>query len=125
MWEILESMGLGGDFLRMLKAMYSNDSVKSTVNGSTTRSVFLRRGLRQGCSLSPLLFALYIAGMGEDLSSIGEGFSVAKVVISAMFIADDILLVSKMAAGLRRLFRIVKTHCYRLLLEINTGVRVR
>ena len=121
LWEILESMGLGGDFLRMLKAMYSNDSVKSTVNGSTTRSVFLRRGLRQGCSLSPLLFALYIAGMGEDLSSVGEGFSVGNVVISAMFFADDILLVSKTAAGLKRLFKIVKTHCDRLLLEINTG----
>ena len=39
-----------------------------------------------------------------------------------MFFADDILLVSKTADGLRRLFRIVKTHCdERLLLEINNG----
>ena len=113
-------MGFGGDFLRMLQAMYTDDSVKSTVNGSTTRSVFLGRGLRQGCSLSPLLFALYVSGLGEDLCSSGEGFMVGNVMISSLFFADDVLLVASSAPGLKRLFRIVKSGCDKLLLEINT-----
>ena len=101
--------------------MYQDDSVSCTVNGSTTRSVYLRRGLRQGCSLSPMLFALYVMGLGEDLAAAKDGFVVGDIVISSLLFADDILLMSKTADGLKNLFKIVKSHCDRLLLEINTG----
>ena len=101
--------------------MYRDDSVRCTVNGATTRSVFLRRGLRQGCSLSPLLFALYIMGMGEDLASAKEGFMVGNVMVSSLLFADDIVLVAKSAEGLRNLYRIVKSNCDSLMLDINTG----
>ena len=121
LWKKLESLGIGGDFLRILKSMYFDDSVRCTVNGVTTRPVFLQRGLRQGCSLSPILFALYIMEIGEDLSASGEGFRVGNVVISGLLFADDIVLVSRTAAGLRRLFHLVKSRCDALLLVINTG----
>ena len=101
--------------------MYSDDSVRCTVNGETTGSVFLRRGLRQGCSLSPLLFALYVFGIGEDLTSSCEGFTVGDVLISGLLFADDIVLVSRSSEGLKRLFRVVKDRCDKLLLEVNTG----
>ena len=103
LWRILESIGISGAFLQTLKSMYTDDSVRCTVNGATTRSVFLRRGLRQGCSLSPLLFALYIMGMGEDLASAKEGFMVGNVMVSSLLFADDIVLVAKSAEGLRNL----------------------
>ena len=74
LWRKLESLGIAGDFLETLKAMYKDDSVRCTVNETTTRSVFLRRGLRQGCSLSPMLFALYISEIGEGIATAGEGF---------------------------------------------------
>ena len=121
LWEKLESLGFSGPFLQTLKSMYSGDSVKCTVNGITTRSVFLKRGLRQGCSLSPMLFALYILGVGEGISSSQDGFQVGNTSISGLLFADDIVLVSRTAAGLMNLFRIVKTHCDELLLDINTG----
>ena len=69
LWSKLSSLGFGGDFLGCLKALYTGDSVDSVINGISTSPVYLGRGLRQGCSLSPLLFALYIADMGFDLSS--------------------------------------------------------
>ena len=121
LWKILKSIGIGGSFLSTLQAMYRDDSVRCTVNGSTTRSVFLRRGLRQGCSLSPILFALYIMGLGEDLAAAGEGFKIGSVMVSSLMFADDIVLVSRSAVGLKNLFRIVKRRCDELLLELNTG----
>ena len=121
LWSKLETLGIGGAFLQTLKAMYFDDSIRCTVNGVTTRSVYLQRGLRQGCSLSPILFALYILGIGEALSTSSDGFSVGNVSISGLLFADDIILVSKTAAGLKRLFRLVKAHCDALLLVINTG----
>ena len=41
--------------------------------------------------------------------------------MSNLLFADDIILISRTAGGLRRLFRLVKDHCDKLLLEINTG----
>ena len=75
LWKKLELLGINEKFLDCLKAMYSGDSVQCVVNGVSTKSVFLRRGLRQGCSLSPILFALYIMEIGEDLAKSDEGFA--------------------------------------------------
>ena len=121
LWSKLEAIGIDGVFLESLKSIYSDDSVRCTVNDTTTRSVYLRRGLRQGCSLSPMLFALYILEIGQDLLAAGEGFSLGNICISGLLFADDIVLVSSSAAGLLNLFRIVKSRCDKLLLEINTG----
>ena len=110
LWSKLEKLGIRGTFLESLKSMYSGDSVRCTVNVTTTRSVYLRRGLRQGCSLSPLFFAIYTMEIGEELSTAKEGFSVDGVCISCLLFADDIILISSSAEGLRNLFRIVKSH---------------
>ena len=120
LWRILESMGFGGDFLASLKALYSGDCVDSMVNGISTRPVYLGRGLRQGCSLSPLLFALYISRIGTDLTSSTEGFTLGGITFSGLLFADDIVLISKTFQGLESLVAMVKKHCDDLSLTISS-----
>ena len=113
-------MGIGGKFLSMLKNMYSGDSVDCVVNGVTTRPVYLRRGLRQGCSLSPMLFNLYIAEMGNDICTVDEGFLLGESLrVNILLFADDIILVADTAEGLKRLLSLVNLHCQRLKLVIS------
>ena len=82
----------------MLQSMYSGDSVDTEINGITTRSIYLRRGLRQGCSLSPMLFNLYISDMGHDLMLSTEGFLLfSGIVVSSLLFADDLFLVDHSA----------------------------
>lgn len=121
LWRRMSSLGFGGEFLDSIKSIYSGDSVQCTVNGLTTRPVFLRRGLRQGCSLSPMLFNLYIAGLGNALSLSEDGFQVGGCFISALFFADDLVVIARDREGLLRLMKLVKTHTDWLRLEINTG----
>ena len=87
LWEKLESMGIKGKFLESLKKLYQGDYVSSEVNGVTTPPLYLKRGVRQGCSLSPMLFALYIASMGQDLTLAGVGMTLHRVCVSALFFA--------------------------------------
>ena len=88
LWRKLEAMGIKGKFLASIKALYDGDFVTAEVNGVTTSPVYLRRGVRQGCSLSPMLFALYIAEMGQDLTGSGVGITLHRICVSAIFFAD-------------------------------------
>ena len=121
LWKKLRGLGIDGVFLDTLKAMYTGDSVQCTVNGVTTRPVYLQRGLRQGCSLSPMLFALYIMDIGEDIMCSQEGIMIGDTMISGLLFADDIVLISRTPEGLKELLKLVKRRCDQLLLEVNTG----
>ena len=121
LWSRLSSMGIGGKFLESLQAMYTGDHVTTDVNGTTTRPVYLGRGLRQGCSLSPILFALYVRDLGIDLSLAGEGFSLSGVNISGVLFADDIVCIASSREGLTRLLSLVNSHCAKLKLKVSVS----
>lgn len=119
LWKKLSKMGFGGQFLETLKSLYEGDFVTCEANGVTSAPVFLGRGLRQGCSLSPMLFALYVSDMSRDLHASNLGVLLHKVCVSSLFFADDILLVARDADGLRLLLDIVQRHCGELDMKLS------
>ena len=121
LWAKLAKLGFGGQFLESIKSLYDGDSVTSDVNGVTTKPVYLGRGLRQGCSLSPMLFALYISTMSRDLHDSKLGVLLNKVVVSCLLFADDIVLVARDADGLRQLRDIVQLHCADLNMTLSVS----
>ena len=120
LWRRMAALGFGGQFLGTLKSIYSGDSVQCEVNGLKTRPVFLRRGLRQGCSLSPMLFNIYISALGNDLTVSDEGFQVGNICVSGLFFADDLVVLARSREGLLRLMALVKRHADWLRLTLNT-----
>ena len=55
-----------------------------------------------------MLFALYISDLGHDLCKSGEGFQIQDVNICSLFFADDIVLLSPSATGLKKLLMITQ-----------------
>ena len=47
MFNTMEKLGLGPKFIRIVKAMYSGDSIVNEQHGEKTRPLYLGRGLRQ------------------------------------------------------------------------------
>ena len=83
--------------------------------------VYLGRGLRQGCSLSPMLFALYMVDLSRDLHASNLGVLLKKIRVSVILFADDIVLISESADGLRRLRDIVQLHMSELKLKLSVS----
>ena len=121
LWKKMAKFGFSTQFIKSIQCLYDGDFVTSDVNGITTSPVFLGRGLRQGCSLSPILFALYVSDMSRDLHDSKLGFTLHRVCISSLFFADDIVLIARDADGLRLLRDIVQRHCAELDMTLSVS----
>ena len=60
LWQRLQEINVSTKMLTAIKSLYTNVSACVKVNNLTTDWFDVNSGLRQGRSLSPLLFNLYI-----------------------------------------------------------------
>lgn len=58
MTSVLRHIGLGGRMLNWISSVYADPTARVRVNGVLSDPFLIRNGTRQGCPLSPLLFAL-------------------------------------------------------------------
>ena len=56
MIKTLQKMGIEGNYLNIVKAIYDKPMANIILNGEKLKAFPLRSGARQGCPLSPLLF---------------------------------------------------------------------
>ncbi|KAL3684504.1 hypothetical protein R1sor_002526 [Riccia sorocarpa] len=58
LWDTLSSMGMEEDTISRIKGLVVGGTSEVHVNGSFTEEIAIERGVRQGCPLAPLLFAM-------------------------------------------------------------------
>ena len=103
----MQSIGIRGVFLSALKSLYHDDCIDCSINGVVTRPIYLRRGVKQGCPLSPILFSIYILDIGRRISLSNVGFKIGKVWINGLLYADDLVLIASSVSGLKKLIESV------------------
>ncbi|KAJ8456384.1 hypothetical protein ONZ51_g12159 [Trametes cubensis] len=67
LWVYLHQSGVKGHFLEMLRKLYHRTEVSVRAGGGVSEPFDLKRGLRQGCLLSPILFDIFINMMLIDI----------------------------------------------------------
>jgi len=94
LFAILEKFELGDEFINWIKILYCNLSARVLTNKTLSDPFYLQRGTRQGCPLSPLLFALIVEPLAETIRSNPyiHGFNTLNTVNKISLYADDILL---------------------------------
>lgn len=94
LFKILEHMGFGPLILKWIKLLYTDPQARIRVNGLISDPFLITRGTRQGCPLSPLLFAVAMeplaARVRQHHTDRGIGFSSRNLLISLY--ADDVTL---------------------------------
>jgi hypothetical protein len=60
MLATLRKLGIEGMYLNIIKAIYDKPTANIILNGEKLKPFPLKSGMRQGCSLSPLLFNIVL-----------------------------------------------------------------
>lgn len=91
LFEKLEAMGFGGQFLDLLMSIYETSKACLRVGDKNSPYYDMLRGTRQGCPLSPILFIIFI---NDFLKYIPEGVSVPGMAdgrkCPGLLFADDV-----------------------------------
>lgn len=87
-------MKFGAAFISWIKLFYTSPRASICINGSTSHTFNISRGTRQGCPMSPLLFALTIEPLAALIRSHPEvrGFKRGHMEEKIALYSDDLLL---------------------------------
>lgn len=102
LYKLLES-GIGGKTYDIIKSMYTNNKCAVKIGEKHTDFFPQRRGVRQGCSLSPTLFNIYINELAKTLEqSTAPGIPLVDTEVKCLLFADDLVLLSPTKEGLQQ-----------------------
>ena len=73
LWDVMETIGLPTRYVEAVKLFYVNNRHKLKVGGQLVDGVIVHAGVRQGCPLSPLLFALATDIILRDRGMLARG----------------------------------------------------
>jgi hypothetical protein len=122
LWFKLLEVGVRGRMWRVLRTLYSKCEVAVRVGSVADDWYEEFVGVREGCVVSPLLFAIYINGLPALLDEGGGGsVKVGGTVIRCLMFADDVVMLASTAAGLQRSFDIAGRFGWRWRFKFNFG----
>ena len=124
LFRILESRGVSANILRIVKYLYKFQKCQVSWDGETSDDFVSTRGVKQGGILSPSFFNVYMHELSERLDSIRTGCIVGSKLVNHLLYADDLVIFSPTAEGLRKLLRVCDSFAENFNLVFNSAKSV-
>ena len=113
--------------LRMRQWATSNEMYRVSrsavlLDGECSEAFDVQQGVAQGCSLSPILFSVFINGLLKEVEQAGLGVELSDGnTIGGMLFADDFVGVSNSEEELQRLINVAHAYCCKWRLKTNVS----
>ena len=97
LWHKLLACGIHGNILRTIQALHANLLGSVRVNGALTDWFSIKAGVRQGDTLAPTLFAIYVSDLALEINALNKGVTIGDGdQISILMYADGVVLLAKL-----------------------------
>jgi endonuclease/exonuclease/phosphatase family metal-dependent hydrolase len=117
-WEALRHYGVDDGTIFLVRTLYSHGTSSIKAAGGTTK-IKTQRGVRQGDSLSPLLFITTLQHALDSVDWNNRGFRIGRSKLQHLAYADDIALLAHGDRELQSMLDDVSAACRRIGLKIN------
>jgi hypothetical protein len=102
--------------------MYENGIAKFKNTKGWSKEINCNIGVKQGCSLSPTIFCIYIDKLEDCLEKAGcVDPTLTGIVINLLLYADDIVLMARSPHDLENKLRILKDFFSNMSMTLNTN----
>ena len=121
LWEVLKELGIPDYLSYLLGNLYAGQEATVRTGHGTTDWFQIRKGVRQGCILSPCLFNLCAEYIMQNvgLDEAQAGIKIARRNISNLSYADDSTLMAESKDELKSLLMKVKEESEKVGLKLN------
>lgn len=103
LFTTLNDIGIGGNMFKALLSIYKDVKCCVRLNGVETEWFPVGCGLKQGCSLSPILFNFFINDLVARISAMGLGIDKDGENVAILLYADNAVLVCENEEDLQML----------------------
>ncbi|XP_052256259.1 uncharacterized protein LOC127861632 isoform X1 [Dreissena polymorpha] len=121
LWQRLNSIGVPTKMLDAIKALYASVSSCVRINSHYTDWFAVTTGLRQGCSLSPLLFNLFLNDLSVQIKAVGKGVLIEDELVCILCYADDLVLIAENEQDLQCMLDVLSQWCTSNSMVVNAN----
>ena len=120
LWHKLKRIEVNGHFLNIIQRLYSKTQYSVYLENASTDWFTVNSGVKQGCTLSPTLFNIYINDLVDYLKSSTAGsLNVGKVNLDCLLYADDLVIIADCPNTLQEKLHCLTQFCDDWSLSIN------
>ena len=109
LFKILHIFRIKANYIQIIRNLYTEAKARIMINGKLSKEVELKRGLKQGCPLSMLLYAVIADPLARKIECdpIIKPIKIGNIYVKTQQYADDMNILTTDTPSIRRTFMIL------------------